>query len=973
MSWTKVHVIAVVALLAVAAVGQAGLKVIYYDDFSGAASEPLNGAMPDISANRTTWVAGQYAHADGSYGDGVTAHMWTATLPWTPVAGTMYELEAKVDNQGDWYGIGFIANNVTINYETRLLDNQPRLWCLVRQTGAASTNFDQAFVGPGTQNGLGNATVRSASKLRIRLNTIKTPWVATWYYDDVQAFQRTVDPSTFTIGYIAMGANGLFSAATGKISLFRLVEVTTLGEATNPSPANEATEVYRDTNLSWTPGEFAATHDVYLGTNFDDVNSASRDKPGTVLVSKGQDANAFDPGRLDFGKTYYWRIDEVNAPPSTAIFKSSVWSFTVEQLAYKIDANDITATASSSGAGAGPENVINGSGLDANDRHSTSPATMWLTAPNAVGPAWIQFQFDKVYSLYQMWVWNHNTDFEESLGFGLKGVTIRYSVNGTSWMDLKSVELAQAPGVDGYAHNTTVDFGSVAAKYVRIDVTSNWGGVQYGLSEVRFLYIPVQARSPRPASGSPSVAVNTALSWMPGREAASHQVYISTDEKAVTAGTVSAAAVTIPSFAPSLNVGQTYYWKVNEVNQAAAVKTWDGDVWSFTTSPYIIIDDMESYNDSSRPVFNFWVDGYGTSVNGAQVGYDAPANGTFGEISIVHGGGQSMPLAYGRDGITNSEATRTFEPAQDWTVSGVSTLALYFYGRATNTTTVPLWVKLTDQAGKSAKVTFGSAAGEDPLVLADPAWTEWNIPLSSFTGVGLTKIKSMTIGVGSGLGSGLLLIDDIRLRAVVTSTPVTPTLAGWWKLDNDVKDSSGNGNNGTITGSPTYAAGKIGSALTLNGTADYVDCGAAASLDILKAVTLSVWIKPANFANSAYQTFVSKGDHAYCLHHTNGNVIEFYIYNTGWRSINGGPVTSTYNATWHHVAGTYDGSQLKLYVDGKMAGSTLWTGTIDTATHSVSIGRNSEQSGRLFNGAIDDVRIYRGALPTSEIVKLANP
>jgi beta-galactosidase len=188
-----------------------------------------------------------------------------------------------------------------------------------------------------------------------------------------------------------------------------------------------------------------------------------------------------------------------------------------------------------------------------------------------------------------------------------------------------------------------------------------------------------------------------------------------------------------------------------------------------------------------------------------------------------------------------------------------------------------------------------------------------------------------------------------------------------------VKDSSGNGNNGTITGAPTYAAGKIGSALTLNGTADYVDCGAAASLDILNAVTLSVWIKPANFANSAYQTFVSKGDHAYCLHHTNGNVIEFYIYNTGWRSINGGPVTSTYNATWHHVAGTYDGSQLKLYVDGKMAGSTLWTGTIDTATHSVSIGRNSEQSGRLFNGAIDDVRIYRGALPTSEIVKLANP
>jgi hypothetical protein len=969
MSWTRVRAAAVVALLAMAVVGQAGMKIIYSDDFSGSATDPLNGTTPDISANRDIWQAGSYVHANGSYGDGVTGHMWTATLPWTPVAGTMYELEAKVDNQGDWFGIGFMAGSVTVNYETRLLDNQPRLWCLVRQTG--STNFDQAFMGPGTTGPLGNATVKSSSKLRIRLDTTKAQWMVTWYFDDVQTFQKPLDPTSFSIGYIAMGANGLFSGATGKISFFRLVEVTTLGEATNPNPSDTATDVLRDTNFSWTPGEFAATHDVYLGTAFDDVNAASRANPGKCLVSQGQDAATFDPGRLEFGQTYFWRVDEVNAPPSTAIFKGSVWSFTVEPMAYPV--GSVTATASSSAAGSGPENTINGSGLDANDLHGTVPSTMWLTEVNAAQPVWIQYEFDKVYQLYQMWIWNHNTEFEAALGFGLKDVTVQYSLNGTAWTDVKSLPLAQATGTSDYAHGAVIDFGKKAAKFVRVNASSNYGGVQYGLSEVRFLYTPVQARSPQPATGSQNVAVNTVLSWMPGREAASHQVYLSTDQQAVTAGTALAGTVTENSYTASLNLAQTYYWKVNEVNQAEATKTWEGDVWNFTTSEYIVVDDMETYSDNQGDrIYETWIDGWGTTTNGSQVGNDAVP---FAEGMIIHGGGQSMPLRYNNAGsIANSEATRTFEGAQDWTRSGAKILTVYFYGQTGNTTTLPLWVKLTDQAGKSAKVTFGSAAGEDVTVLADPAWTEWNMPLTGFSGVNMAKIASLTIGLGGGTGSGKLYIDDIRLYATRDTSAPTSTLVGWWKLDNDVKDSSGKGNNGTIAGAPTWVTGgKIGSALSLNGTADYVDCGAADSLNITDKVTLSAWIKPNTMANSAYQTFVSKGDHAYCLQQTSGNLIEFYVYDTGWHAVDSAIITSTFNGTWHHVAGTFDGTQLKLYVDGKLTASVLYAGDIDTATHSVSIGRNSEQSGRLFNGTIDEVRVYRGALPTSEIVKLANP
>jgi beta-galactosidase len=203
---------------------------------------------------------------------------------------------------------------------------------------------------------------------------------------------------------------------------------------------------------------------------------------------------------------------------------------------------------------------------------------------------------------------------------------------------------------------------------------------------------------------------------------------------------------------------------------------------------------------------------------------------------------------------------------------------------------------------------------------------------------------------------------------------VTPTLVGWWKLDNDVKDSSGAGNNGTIVGTPTYvAAGRIGASLKLNGTTDYIDCGNAANLNMTDVVTLSAWIKPAGLGNSAYQTFISKGDHAYVLAQTNVNQLQLAIYDGTWYSANSAAVTSTMNGSWHHVAGTYDGTQVKLYVDGKMAASTLRTGVIATDTFVLSIGRNSEASGRLFTGEMDDVRIYHGVLPTSEIVKLANP
>ncbi|MCH8120865.1 MAG: discoidin domain-containing protein, partial [Planctomycetes bacterium] len=371
----------------------------------------------------------------------------------------------------------------------------------------------------------------------------------------------------------------LFSRALTDEEIQQVMMGPPPGLASEPSPAHEATDVPREVVLNWTPGDFAAPtngHKVYLGQSFNDVNDAT----GGVA----QDANSYTPAqRLDFNTTYYWRIDEVNAPPTSQIeFKGEVWQLTTEPVAYAIE--NIIATASSTHqADTDPENTINGSGLDANDLHSIEPADMWLSGDEPNG-AWIEYELDKVHKLHQMWVWNHNGMLESVLGFGIKDVTIEYSTNGTDYTTLGTThEFARAPGTPDYAHNTTVDFGGVTAKYVRLTANSNWGGIldQYGLSEVRFFSIPVFAREPSPDSGTTDVAVDVTLGFRAGREADTHDVYLSTDEQAVIDGNAPVTTVTETNYGPlSLDLGTTYYWKINEVNEAETTTTWQGDIWN---------------------------------------------------------------------------------------------------------------------------------------------------------------------------------------------------------------------------------------------------------------------------------------------------------------------------------------------------------------------------------------------------------
>jgi len=150
----------------------------------------------------------------------------------------------------------------------------------------------------------------------------------------------------------------------------------------------------------------------------------------------------------------------------------------------------ITATASSSqDDNMGPQNTINGSGLNEMDQHSTVATDMWLSGAGD-SSVWIQYAFDQVYVLHDMWVWNSNQLIESFIGLGAKRVTIETSIDGEDWVALEDVpQFAQAPGAADYTYDTVVSLGGVLAKYVRIWIHDGWGMMpQHGLSEVRFFY-----------------------------------------------------------------------------------------------------------------------------------------------------------------------------------------------------------------------------------------------------------------------------------------------------------------------------------------------------------------------------------------------------------------------------------------------------------------------------------------------------
>ena len=233
-------------------------------------------------------------------------------------------------------------------------------------------------------------------------------------------------------------------------------------------------------------------------------------------------------------------------------------------------------------------------------------------------------------------------------------------------------------------------------------------------------------------------------------------------------------------------------------------------------------------------------------------------------------------------------------------------------------------------------------------------------------------------------------IDDVRIHARAlgaseiralanparhAAADVRRGLLAHWAFDEGqgvvTEDSSGNGVKLDV-GNAKWTRGRVGGAIEFDAAGENVSVPAGPDFDITTAITVAAWVKVNSF-NRTWQAVVAKGDTSWRLHrHGNSNLLNFTCNGLqGNFSVMG--ATNVNDGQWHHVAGVYDGSRLRLYVDGDEDGTAAASGTVWTNDADVRIGSNSHKMVRNWDGAIDDVRVYNRALSAGEIGSLADP
>jgi hypothetical protein len=497
-------------------------------------------------------------------------------------------------------------------------------------------------------------------------------------------------------------AYGYFEGLMDEIRIYNralsAAEVRKLAARPNAySPIPDKGTIHEDTwvSLGWSPGGNAASHDVYLGENFDDVSD------GAESVFQGNHASTFFvvgfpgfpyPDGLVPGTTYYWRIDEVNNTEPNSPWRGEVWSFSIPpKTAYLPDPAD-------SAQSVDPDPVLSWTG-----------------------------------------------------GFGSK---LHYVYFGDNFDDVNNATGGIPQGTLSYTPGTLKMAKTYYWRVDEFDILTHKGDVWSFTTEGA-------VESLDPANGAVDVTQTPILTWSPGVNGASHEVYFGTD--AASLELKGSGNLGSESYEPGLlEWNTTYYWRIDEANNTNADSPWTGPVWSFATANFLIIDDFESYNDldptdpASNRIFNVWLDGFDNpAVNGSVVGN---ANPPFAEQTIVHSGNQSMPISYDNV-VGKSEATLTLTLNRDWTVKGVNSLTIWYRGAPTNAAE-PMYVVLNGTA---------AVTNDNPDAALATDWTEWTIDLQAF-GVNLANVNTITLGLGNrnnpvAGGAGMVFFDDIRLYA----------------------------------------------------------------------------------------------------------------------------------------------------------------------------------------------------------------
>lgn len=227
----------------------------------------------------------------------------------------------------------------------------------------------------------------------------------------------------------------------------------------------------------------------------------------------------------------------------------------------------------------------------------------------------------------------------------------------------------------------------------------------------------------------------------------------------------------------------------------------------------------------------------------------------------------------------------------------------------------------------------------------------------------------------------------VTVAALAVSAPAyaySSPLAGWWPLyegsGTAAHDASGHGDTGTLSGSAKWTSGYFGSGLSFDGSTGRVDIPDSSALEPANAVSVGAFVK-ASGTPGAYKYIVAKGASgciasSYALYTGANGGLVFYISENGGLSYNLSPDAGSgiWDGKWHFVVGTYDGQNVRLYVDGKQVGS----GTPATG----SIGYNLPTSNELwlghyagcqglgsfdFTGSLDEPTVWSTAISAQQI------
>ena len=561
-----------------------------------------------------------------------------------------------------------------------------------------------------------------------------------------------------------------------------------------------------------------------------------------------------------------------------------------------------------------------------------------------------------------------------------------------------------------------IPFEARGLRVVAVDLGGGSPGFDLGSIQARISHeAEARACCPNPVSGAGDISPHVELSWTPGSSSREQVVYFGDVASDVRSG---AAGVRYPAqphdantFAPpELLLGRTYYWRVDEIG-ADANPLGRGDVWSFTVSDRIVVDDFESYDLVDDYLYESW-----------------PVRSwawTSLEWDVVRSCLQSMLLEYHYDAVYFGETFRCFERPQDWTRHGAQGLQIMLHSKPGNATDGQLYLTLSDGAAEQYVLYQG-----DMDALARDEWTAWRMAFDDFNSIDLTHVESMAIGLRplspqpSHRSAGTIYIDDIclyrhlcmtelqpsadvtadcavdyrdveqmaadwlqaRPLQLLVETPNEPVL--WYRFDGNTRDDAG-GADGEMRGRPTYAPGRFGQALHFMNQNDAVAVPDAPAVfaGIREAITIAFW----QYGDDSPHV----NDTVCCSNYIYGQSNPAVAVNLGlWRDPGqyrwdcGSPwsmdnrlaghhkTRSEWAGRWNHWVFTKDvrpGPQgqtgrMEIYLNGVLYDRR--TGTDLPIENVTSFEIGSGWYGH-YDGLIDDFRIYDYALSASEAAWLA--